>query len=78
MGGINSFDINEGSSMMISTGQDRKITFWDLRQNKPQRTLSTDPNIDLSEECFSLRTKSDDSAFFTAGTGNTLKLWVKI
>ena len=31
MGGINSFDTVGNSSLVVTTGQDRKITYWDLR-----------------------------------------------
>lgn len=57
MGGVNSFDIVPGSSTLISTGQDRKITIWDLRTSDPQMTINTDDRADTSEECYSLRIK---------------------
>jgi len=76
MGGVNSFDFVEESGMLISTGQDRKITFWDLRSPTPQNTVNTDSNIDISEECYSLRIKNTADSFFTSGSGNFVKLWV--
>jgi WD40 repeat protein len=30
MGGINDFDVTPDEKIVISTGQDRKITYWDL------------------------------------------------
>lgn len=32
MGGINSFDVIPGTPNVLTTGQDRKVTLWDLRQ----------------------------------------------
>lgn len=31
MGGINYFDIVPDKNLVLTTGQDRKITYWDLR-----------------------------------------------
>jgi cilia- and flagella-associated protein 52 len=76
MGGINSFDILEGSNLLVSTGQDRKITYWDLRDSNPQQTFNTNSKSEYAEECFNLCFLPDQSKFFTSGTENIVKLWV--
>lgn len=42
--GINSFDIIPNTSIVITTGQERKITFWDLNQTNPVKQMDT--NLD--------------------------------
>ena len=77
MGGVNSFDVLEASNLMISTGQDRKVTYWDLRDTRPQRTVPTDNQLGSTEECFALKMKADEKNFLTVGTANIVKLWVR-
>ena len=45
MGGINSFAISPvDSNLFVSVGQDRKITYWDIRKSQAQGSLESSPN----------------------------------
>lgn len=76
MGGINNFDIMEGSNLLVSIGQDRKITYWDLRDHNPQHSFNSSLANEFSEECMHLSLTPDQSNFFTTGTANIIKFWV--
>ena len=68
MGGINDFDVTPDEKIVISTGQDRKITYWDLNQSKPIRQLTSDPNPKLADECNALCVSHNGRYFASGGT----------
>jgi WD40 repeat protein len=41
MGGINDFCVTPDEKVIISTGQDRKITYWDINSPNPVRSLTS-------------------------------------
>ena len=44
MGGVNAFDIIPDKNLIISTGQDRKVSYWDIRQPNVVKCFDTDFN----------------------------------
>jgi len=55
MGGINCISLNPlDNNKYLSVGQDRKITFWDIRKSQSEGTIESSPNSGESEELFSV------------------------
>lgn len=55
MGGINSFSISPvDANLFVSVGQDRKITYWDIRKSNPQGSLESSPNQGESDELLAI------------------------
>ena len=55
MGGINCFSINPlDPNLYLSVGQDRKITFWDIRKSQATGAIESSPNPSESEELFAI------------------------
>lgn len=44
MGGINSFDLSRDGQTLVTTGQDRKITYWNLNHTNPVKMIDTSEN----------------------------------
>jgi len=75
MGGINCFDSVPNSSLVITTGQDRKITYWDLREANPVRSFDTNNNPKKGDECMGLAVAHDGKTFVTGGSEQIVRLW---
>ena len=75
MGGINDFDVTPDQKLVISTGQDRKITYWDLNQPKPLNSLTSDPNPKIADECFALNISHNGKYFASGGTNQIVRIW---
>ncbi len=71
MGGINDFDVSTDGKLVLTTGQDRKVTYWDLKQPSPVRTIET---ID-GDECNSLSISHDGKMFVTGGSNQVVRVW---
>lgn len=55
MGGINGFSISPtDSNKFLSVGQDRKITFWDIRKSAAEGSIDSSPNPGESDELFAI------------------------
>lgn len=55
MGGINSIALNPvDNNKYLSVGQDRKVTFWDIRKSQAEGTLESSPVVGESEELFAV------------------------
>ena len=55
MGGINCFAISPlDQNLYLSVGQDRKITFWDIRKSQATGSIESSPNPSESEELFAI------------------------
>ena len=55
MGGINCFAISPvDSNQYLSVGQDRKITYWDIRKSQAQGSLESTPNTGESDELLAI------------------------
>ncbi len=69
-GGVNNFRINPiDENIVISVGQDRKITSWDLRYPQPIKVISSNPygKIDQADELFGLTISNDGHYVSTGG-----------
>ncbi|KAL4432056.1 hypothetical protein ABPG74_017792 [Tetrahymena malaccensis] len=75
MGGINSFDIANDNQTVVTTGQDRKITYWNLNQANPIKIIDTNNNPKAADECMSLHLSSDGRYFVTGGSEQIVKIW---
>lgn len=55
MGGINCFSIKPNdNNKYLSVGQDRKITFWDIRKSQAEGSIESSPNPGESDELFAI------------------------
>lgn len=79
MGGINNFEMmGDGTeSTFISVGQDRRITWWDLRAPKSVANISSDPQnkADLADELFALSLDSQNRHLVTGGKLGIVRAW---
>ena len=64
MGGINSFDVIPNTSNVLTTGQDRKVTLWDLRQPNLIKQVDSGHN----DECFAIKVSHNGKTFVTGGS----------
>ncbi len=68
MGGINSFTIAPAdSNKFLSVGQERKITYWDLRKAKAENILESSPYKGESDELLSVCISHNNAFFVTGG-----------
>ena len=71
MGGINDVELSRDQSLVLTVGQERKITYWDLREPHPVQTI--DPAHDGEALCIAMSKTSD--IFATGGSDSLVKLW---
>lgn len=68
MGGINCIALNPvDNNKYLSVGQDRKISFWDIRKSQAEGTMESSPNQGESEELFAIDIQSTGKLFATGG-----------
>ena len=70
-GGVNNFRISPiDENIVISVGQDRKITHWDLRYPQPVKVISSNPygKMDQADELFGLCFSQDGKYVVTGGS----------
>ena len=68
MGGVNWFSIAPAdNNKFMSVGQERKITYWDLRKVQPEVTLESSPYKGESDELFSVSISHNNKFFVTGG-----------
>jgi len=75
IGGINCFDVVPGTCTVIASGQDKKITYWNLNQVEPQKIILTCNDARQQDECFSLQISKSGKHFITGGSQNIVKIW---
>jgi len=78
MGGVNNFQLSPiDENILITIGQDRKITNWDLRQPKPIRVISSNPfnKLDEADELFGLAISNDGRLLATGGTLGIIRIY---
>merc|ERR1711974_152364 len=68
-GGINCLAVASNQTTVITAGQEKTLTYWDLRAADPVRT------VELDEEVMSVSLSPDNRFLATAGTGMVVKLW---
>lgn len=78
MGGVNNFRLSPiDENILITVGQDRKITHWDLRYPKPVKVISSNPfnKPDQADELFGLAISNDGNYLATGGTLGIVRLY---
>ena len=73
MGGINSIALTKDQTLVITAGQEKRCTFWDLRDQNPKRVQDLSP--DLSDEAAQVAVSHSGKILATGGTAQLLKLW---
>merc|ERR1711862_494398 len=68
-GGINCLAVASNQTTVITAGQEKTLTYWDLRMADPVRSIETD------EELYSISLSPDDRYLARAGTGLPVKVW---
>jgi WD40 repeat protein len=76
MGAINSFALSpEDQNKVISVGQERKITYWDLQKSDPEAVINSSSNPGENDELFSIDISKDGQLFATGGSLGVLRIW---
>lgn len=76
MGGINSFAFHpEDQNKILSVGQERKITYWDLQKSEADALVDSSTNPNESDEQFSVDISKDGKYFATGGALGILRIW---
>ena len=76
MGGINCFSISPlDNNLFLSVGQDRKITYWDIRKSQAQGSISSSPNPGESEELLAIDIQSSGKLFATGGLMGVVRIY---
>lgn len=78
MGGINNFVLNKTNrNMLVTVGQDRRITQWDLRNPKPVRSISSNPfnRSDIADELFAIDISNNGKYLATGGTSGIIRCY---
>mmetsp|Transcript_19000 Transcript_19000/g.62460 ORF Transcript_19000/g.62460 Transcript_19000/m.62460 type:complete len:90 (-) Transcript_19000:1655-1924(-) len=70
MGGINSFALLPDQLQVVSVGQERKLSFWDLREPDPIQSIA------LEGEALALSISSSGNFIVTGGKSQVLQLWL--
>ena len=77
-GGVNNFQISPNDeNILISVGQDRKLTQWDLRYPQPIKVISSNPygKMDQADELFGLGISNDGKYITTGGSLGILRTY---
>lgn len=76
MGGINCFAISpEDEQKVVTVGQERSVTFWDLRKSNAEQILESSPVPGESDELFCVSVSCDGQLFATGGSLGTVRVW---
>jgi len=76
MGGINSFSIAPlDNNKFLSVGQERKITYWDIRKPNPENLLESSPYKGESDELMSIAISSNNRYFATGGALGVVRIY---
>ena len=71
MGGINALALHPNNTNVLSVGQEKKITYWELNRADPVRLIS--PAHDGEALCIVI--SHNGKLFATGGTDDMVKLW---
>ena len=76
MGGINGFSVSPtDSNKFLSVGQDRKITFWDIRKSAAEGSIDSSPNPGESDELFAITVQNSGKLFATGGSMGVVRIY---
>lgn len=73
MGGINHITLSKDETQVLTVGQEKRISFWDLREHNPTRVVNL--TEDLSDEALCVAVSNSGKLVATGGTAHLLKLW---
>ena len=73
MGGINCITLSNDETQVLTVGQEKRISFWDLREHNPIRV--TNLTEDMSDEALCVAVSHSGKIVATGGTAQLLKLW---
>jgi len=71
MGGLNCLTLCSDQNTFLTAGQERRITYWDIREPDPIQVI--DPAHDGEATCICLT--NGGTYFATGGTDQQVKLW---
>lgn len=71
MGGINAVCLSRDQSLVLTAGQEKRITYWDLREAHPVKSI--DPAHDGEGMCIAMSPTAD--VFASGGSDGVVKLW---
>ena len=77
-GGVNNFNLSPvDENILMTVGQDRKITQWDLRYPKPVKVISSNPynKSDQADELFGLSISNDGRYLATGGSLGIIRIY---
>jgi len=73
---VNCFSIAPAdNNKYVSVGQERKITYWDLRKANPEILLESSPYKGESDELLSICISHDNKYFVTGGLLGIVRLY---
>ena len=76
MGGINCISLSPlDNNKYLSVGQDRKITFWDIRKSQAEAVIESSPNPGESEELMAIDIQSTGKLFATGGQMGIVRIY---
>ncbi len=76
MGGVNCFSIAPNdNNKFVSVGQERKITYWDLRKSQPEVMLESSPYKGESDELLSISISHNNKFFATGGMLGIVRIY---
>jgi len=76
MGGVNCFSIAPSdNNKFVSVGQERKITYWDLRKSNPEVVLESSPYRGESDELISICVSNNNKYFVTGGQLGIVRIY---
>ena len=76
MGGLNAFSIAPlDNNKFISVGQEKKITYWDLRKANPEAVLESSPYRGETDELNSIAISHSNKYFAVGGQSGVVRLY---
>ena len=76
MGGINCFAIApRENNRFLSVGQERKITYWDIRKPQPENLLESSPYKGESDELMAIAVSANNQYFATGGSLGVVRIY---
>ena len=69
-GGLNAIALSCDQSVVMTCGKEQSVTFWDLREHEPVRTVQHQGEA----TCIAVM-KSNANLFATGGEDNAVRIW---
>jgi len=76
MGGLNAFSIAPlDNNKFISVGQEKKITYWDLRKTHPEAVLESSPYRGETDELNTISISNSNKYFAVGGMSGVVRIY---